>query len=528
MAVFISLMAALAVLFSGAVETVRGSYQLLDAYEVGRTAVDVIDQDLKGAFTAREYGDVYNFYGTPYGFMFVGALEDGQLGRVTYALHPDAETVDYEMNALFTWKELREAASEQAVDVVRRYGLPVKGDALTAFVAAWQVVVAQKLGQVGLTLPTALPDDFIFEVDAIATTWSIVRYEEPGVSDLDTFQLMARRNGAGLVQWPPLRPRDYKADYDDLNALDGNELYNPEYNLLGAMLTAVNNDPSLLPDNDLRSLALAGTVQNYDQPYRLRGITHDTASEILASARRALWLRLLQGEEVIPGHLFWATDEALADAQYRYESTGDGSDLEYLESRPNANDYVVAEGVLRSLIMRSPDTGDIVYVTPQDIAAFLGATLDFEPQRAQAFAAAGLFAYGDGNEHYLPYYNTAENIRSNQGLYVASAGGESQPFFYTYNDWLAGNVAISGDYPTPALDKTIIDASTRGRRAEAVLGSPLLPRLPAVVVVNIEISEEHVSPGAGDFRRKFTQAVDVPTAIGAGTGPPNFIASPAT
>ena len=47
MAVFISLMAGLSVLFSGAVRTVRGSYQLLDAYEVGRSAVDVIDKDLR-------------------------------------------------------------------------------------------------------------------------------------------------------------------------------------------------------------------------------------------------------------------------------------------------------------------------------------------------------------------------------------------------------------------------------------------------------------------------------------------------
>lgn len=89
-AIFISVMAGITLLFNGSIRTVRQGYQSAEAFEQARGALNVIERDLTQAFVSREYGDYYHFYGNPIGFTFVGLVDVGgtdAIARVTCVIY---------------------------------------------------------------------------------------------------------------------------------------------------------------------------------------------------------------------------------------------------------------------------------------------------------------------------------------------------------------------------------------------------------------------------------------------------------
>jgi type II secretory pathway pseudopilin PulG len=92
LAIFITVMAIVALVFSAAVRTTKQGAQNQEAFELARAAMRLFERDLSRAFTNRDHGDVYSFYGTPIGFTYVGMIAvDGQdaynLARVTYVIY---------------------------------------------------------------------------------------------------------------------------------------------------------------------------------------------------------------------------------------------------------------------------------------------------------------------------------------------------------------------------------------------------------------------------------------------------------
>ena len=93
--IFITVMSGVTLLFSGAIRASKQGFQNQDAFEVARGAMDIIERDLNRSFTSRDHGDVFNFYGTPIGFTFVGMVSADEssnpnLARVTYVIHQSA------------------------------------------------------------------------------------------------------------------------------------------------------------------------------------------------------------------------------------------------------------------------------------------------------------------------------------------------------------------------------------------------------------------------------------------------------
>ena len=74
-AIFLVLLGGIAALYSNALRTVLFGYQAQGAFEKVRASLSVLERDLAGAFSARPYGDRYNFFGTGQGFTFVGRLD---------------------------------------------------------------------------------------------------------------------------------------------------------------------------------------------------------------------------------------------------------------------------------------------------------------------------------------------------------------------------------------------------------------------------------------------------------------------
>lgn len=92
--ILLSVMGGVGLLFTGSMRTIRQGFQTQEAFEVARGALSIIERDLSRAFTSREHGDYYNFYGTPIGMTFVGLVSPREgdapnMARVTYVIYED-------------------------------------------------------------------------------------------------------------------------------------------------------------------------------------------------------------------------------------------------------------------------------------------------------------------------------------------------------------------------------------------------------------------------------------------------------
>ncbi len=92
--IFVTVMASVTLVFNGAIRTSKQGFQNQEAYELARGTMKVLERDLSRAFTSRDHGDVFNFYGTPIGFTFVGLISADEssapnMARVTYVIFHD-------------------------------------------------------------------------------------------------------------------------------------------------------------------------------------------------------------------------------------------------------------------------------------------------------------------------------------------------------------------------------------------------------------------------------------------------------
>jgi prepilin-type N-terminal cleavage/methylation domain-containing protein len=96
LSIFSILMTALVIIFVGALRTTQTGYQQMDAFERGRSALNVIQDDLVRSYTSHQSADLRSFYGTPIGMTFVGVTQmtsdpkDVNLARITYVVYNQA------------------------------------------------------------------------------------------------------------------------------------------------------------------------------------------------------------------------------------------------------------------------------------------------------------------------------------------------------------------------------------------------------------------------------------------------------
>lgn len=94
LAIFVTVMASVALVFNGAVRTSKQGFQNQEAFELARGTMKVLERDISRAFTNRDHGDDFNFYGTPIGFTYVGLISADEssapnMARVTYVVYHD-------------------------------------------------------------------------------------------------------------------------------------------------------------------------------------------------------------------------------------------------------------------------------------------------------------------------------------------------------------------------------------------------------------------------------------------------------
>lgn len=450
MAIFAALVSGLMLLFSGAIGAMRTNEQLDDMFTNIRGALIVLDRDLANAFSARERGDSFEFYGGPKGFTFIGVTEDGTPARITYVAHPTAETIQFQGQFVETYGILHDRALDQGGK-----------DLLDAFVAL-----------VGNQLPTTVDTtvrsdqlvkalrDTLVDVPAVYLTQSLVRLIEPGVTDLDAFDIIRADNER--VPWPsidvtinpnlPLGSDYYlEDDADNLRlylmtleginpqAVEGDALdYETD---LGALLDSVD------PISDLRTILI-------EERAKMQALTRDDIEAIVRAKRRELWVRMLAGEQGLPQ--FWGNIDDASDA------------------RPKAEDYVVAD----NLAYR-------VYMT--DLPEF------------DLLGTPGLFSYGNSVPEYIEQFNDVRCITMYPDFQESAD-----------RDTVVNSVSIADP---DSMDEYLAEEQKNNAPA---LGSPLAPRLPAFMRAGCWVVEPSAWVGGKDAIRWFTQEINVPTAASRG------------
>ncbi len=505
-AIFVILMSALMTLFSSAIAAVRQGYASIDAYDTGRMAMTTFSRDLKGAFTAREHGDTYNFYGRPNGFMFVGALANGQIGRVTYVMHPSPGNPKVRMKVTERWGVVEANIRRQVERIARQRG--VNGSTVDSYVGQVQPPPSGVLGVVAdfykysdTSIVRPYKADEWVEFDVEIDLESLVRYEETGASDLNTFDMYVKRDTDLItpivLHWPYVDPISPGNDATPL-AGDGDT---QQQFLLGA-LDPNPSDPS--GTFDMRNWYQAinagvGAPHPSAGQLYLRALGRDTFDQMLKARKREFWLRMLSGE---PMNMPTLTPDA------SYGSVGYWHD-ERLNA-PNdrnmrvLNEYLLADGIVARTRLLQPNSENYLFVDLPPVGPVPGPE-DILPDILDAEV---MFSYGDGGSVPVNYFNDIENLRNPDDPHGAGGGPINVPTL------LAQGAAGFSDVDLIVADKELADTLLGNRSNRKNMGSPLAPRIPSVVTTDFWVTRTRTRPGAPDILKRFSQTVQIPTAQG--------------
>ncbi len=403
-------MAIVAMLFTTAIRISKQGAQNQEAFEMARGAMRLLERDLSRAFTNRDHGDVYSFYGTPIGFTYVGMVrldEDTDaynLARVTYVIYHDVAN---------------------------------------SFAGA----VSQYESTSGAQVPT----------------YALLRYVEPGIDNLDSYQ----------VPWTSTA------------SLDG-------------------NFPTL---DDL----VQQTVTSAACP-------DATCDEVVArTTRRELWIRMLAGGDLeVPNA--WDTLAVFVDRGLRPEDFFVTENVRYLQVAdvPCGTDVDALNVLLESV--EPPDFsfgGNFFAANGDTCSRVYGDALltpvfnAFDPN----FPREALPSPNSGPQPFFTYWD--------MGVITQGTASESDdqvtPLAFTFwndnrnligdgidNDG-DGRIDTGGD---PLLGGADIDWD---EVYGANVGSPLDARLPLAVTADFTLFFKSPYPGAPDFNQRFTQRIDLPT-----------------
>lgn len=514
MAIFLVLASALVTLFTSAVHSVRQAYATIDAFEQGRVATTTLSRDLTNAFTSREYGDVYNFYGRYDGFMFVGALEDGRIGRVTYAFHKIGAAPEYQTTIRERWGDIAANVHRQASRLLREQGYTGSAVAANA-----DTVVGNLAGAYGLSLTT--PADTLVDFNVGITYESLIRYEEPGVSDLDYFNMSLTYPGAATpvsLDWPYVDPIDPANDGSPAG-LDGNAQQDFILDALNPILANTANDlRTLYADINNPSASATCPDGGWEHPVTgeciyLRVLGPAAFQQMINARKREFWVRMLSGDKTLGAP---ALNDVLTsgctgywyDESYHLSDPTVVNDLE----RRTVNEYVVADGIIARATLY-----DVAFESALPVGFGTGAAMD-------ALDADVKFTYGDGENAPVEYFNDYNNLRdpNNPDGVDADANPPNPPDgIFDSVPTLVGraHLTISAIAKADVIeaDKTLADNMLGDRSSRQNLGSPLLPRIPAVVTPQFWVTRSKRTPGSADIRQRFVQAIQVPAATGRTT-----------
>lgn len=502
-AIFLTVITGVFALYSGAVETVKRGNNDMQRMADARVTLKKMEDDLKVAFTGREFGEPYQFYGRPEGFMFVGKLSDGKDGRVTYVINPNAATESFTSELVEPYADVLERVSTQVTEAVTNAAMATGLNALDA--GALAIPIAQDAVATFRNIypepididPNTARNEGIFEFPVNVTTYSLVRYEEPDVRDLDTFNLPPWTSGDVFAQWPIIDGGEPTQDsvYSQPETTGDELLYSFLVRGLGDL--RYNGSSS---GTDLRILKRDYFSQrSYSSTQQLYSVDANTVKMIVESRRREYWIRLLADDpsvvtadaDVNPGAFGWSPRKWTNDPA--------------VAEKPYLPEYVLTQRILNRATLLIPGSGDAFSYSFADPNGRTN-TVALDGLRVP-----GIFRYGFDKSAFsetdttASYLNTMERLASYMDFYNNPSPNSLQN-----------------------LDVSLQAIQASGGNSPVYAGTPMVPRLPSLVQIRFWIVDEKVLPNAPDFRRLFTQLVEVPSGTNMSTTEQAALASQGT
>ncbi|GMV91970.1 MAG: hypothetical protein AMXMBFR82_17480 [Candidatus Hydrogenedentota bacterium] len=515
-ALFSIIMAAIVTLFVASLHAVKSAYLASDAYETSRGAFAVVERDLTTVFTMRDYGDYYQFYGTPQGMSMIGLVRDPDggsttLGRITYVMLPVV---------------IKNSADTFAV--TDPFNLPQLNT---------RPVPIQMTNDGGT--PADPLDDTVD--DFFVGTAALVRFVEPGVEDLDT----------------------YPFDWDELNAAFPT---NPELPVptIAEQLDAATGVTNGWSDVNRRIRLTPAEQELLAAKKRELWISMLSAQDF--------WTTYLTfGQEVYPNA--WGYFDRNGDPvrgwlvpRDNFDNDGDGFVDEDDELILDPRDYVVAENIglvtpinaahfvpLYPMQSFHPLSDPVRSLYPINVQA----TLSTQVSSPISFGNLTVKTYVNGVfdtttdipisptmslEDLLDRFNydfpgdpddvpgvyavvNGGTIEIGPEQYYNPVTGDPDPsvqFSFTFGNDTSGVLRALGLYgqffrygrvlATSELDVRSSWNSALNVGTTANVGNPLTPRLPEIVALRLPFAYERPYPTAPQFERNLEQVIDVPTA----------------
>jgi prepilin-type N-terminal cleavage/methylation domain-containing protein len=493
-ALFAIIMSAIVALFVASMRAVKSAYLASDAYETSRGAFAVVERDLTTVFTMRDYGDYYQFYGTPQGMTMIGLIRSANgnttLGRITYVIFPVI---------------IKDASVPAVFYTTDPFNLPQ----LNTRPVPIQFVSINDAGT-----PADPTDDFEEVDDFNVGTAALLRYVEPGVEDLDT----------------------YPFDWNDL-------FIDPEFG--SRVKSELDN---AIPDQ-------YGDPQDSSNPNVLVRL-NSTQQEMLAAKKRELWIRMLSGQEFwIPlfnglaprlpnvwedGLLDPVAGNAVNPRDFVVaENIGVVTPQNYPHTYPlyPMQSYHPAADPVRNLNPVSDVTQPInnvlinAFPEPQspEIPPISTGNLEIKIYVNGSLFGITAVPITPG----MSLIDLADDLNDVAGIYSFVNGGtievgpELYPdpggqFSFAFGADTSGVLRALGLYgqffrygrvmATSELDVRATWNSNLNVGTTNNIGNPLTPRLPEIVALRLPFAYERPYPTAPQFERNLEQVIDVPSA----------------
>ncbi|HOZ47593.1 MAG TPA: type II secretion system protein [Candidatus Hydrogenedentes bacterium] len=469
-AIVVTIMSGLVLLFTGSMRAIRQSQQAMQAFEVARSTLSIIERDLSTCFTARDYGEYYTFFGIPHGMTFVGVVGDREkstnihLSRITYVL--------------------------REFNLDDPYG-PVAGG------STFETTVPVTL--VSISNPA---EQRVQDVEARILTRTLLRYVEPNVTDLDTFPFPFPDSDPDWLESPP------------------GEAGSPMYAVWKEMRDTVVRGGQDLTDVAAMDATGAQTATLF--------------AELLKAKKRELWIRMLAGEAGLPDAWAYIghdpADYVLAEDIVWQVLLNEEWSLPYLIRVEYAEDPGKSHFAYNDfrLLEESNHWGhhDLIDNNGNgEMDEVTGGPDGFGERRLYGFIN---FQYGrtgrmrrdarlaeliselaevrdDATREQLEQaiQDRYRNVAGDDYLMVS----QIEPFFNTERNLTAsaslGSESVEADMPT----------FWEAQEGATALGNLLDPRLPELVQVEMRIMMPSPYPGAPDFSRLFSLQIDVPSGF---------------
>ncbi len=272
------------VLFVAASSTSQQGYQRIEGYEMARQVFALMERDLQAAYTSREFGENFQFAGLPQGFTFVGLTganinqnaADPNFARITYVIYygdpenaaPNGRSTDLRLpgSGTITLVE-RDMPPRPGEEAVVDFNDPANPNDDVVVRPAFAVETAENLDTV--------------------VTYSMLRYVEPGVSDLDAYpSVFDPTQGRTVDLW---------TWYENNRAV-------PDPGNPANLILAERPEDAIGFDFRLRTPDGRLLVPSFADPATLADATlvPEEADIVRNARRRELYLRMIAGDPLLP------------------------------------------------------------------------------------------------------------------------------------------------------------------------------------------------------------------------------------